>query len=462
MNYRSPCCLFFLFMTVIQPISFSQSIVPSNSNKFSKELHQVVRHAADSSLLVQQNHVDSLSRVLDESLHQQTLLLKALADSLVESAHDHLDPSRIDSAYQLHRKFSSNLSIHGLTQQNVLRSQLSEYEKEISDLKNIHEACADCAETEDVVKELSLFMDQADSSSEVFFASLADCFDDAAGSLSDATETLRDSLITYVATLIDNRDAELDSLETHSNKFIISMNANSISCFHGHDGGLSQAVMSPLISFRHSSGIKLTLGMSWLEQQSNHWDGTSLGLSYEFTFSPGFGGSIGYTHLWFDSSSTQIQSVFNQNISGEVDLSTLVADFSLAAEVNFNHQSEYDVEFTATHYWQFGRNVTLAPTLRISWGEQNLTLIAHQLQKIQKRNPVTKKGTSKDIITSTINQSNIFSILDYEIAVPLSIRVGRFVVTPSIAAIFPLAVFDGSRELPFLNAELTATIDWIW
>jgi hypothetical protein len=265
-----------------------------------------------------------------------------------------------------------------------------------------------------------------------------------------------------VETLIDNRETELDSLEQHSNKLMISTDANSFSYYHGRDGGVSQAIVSPLVSFRHSSGVKLSLGISWLAQQYNHWDGSSVGLSYEGMFSPTLGGSIGYTHFWFDSSSTQLRSVFNQSVDGELDLSTSIADFSLAAEINFDDQSEYAFDVTATHYWQFGRTVTLAPTLRISWGEQNLTLIERQLQKIQRLNPKTKKIVTRNVATSATNKSNFFSILDYEIDIPVSIRIHRLVLTPSVTAVFPLAVFDGSRNLPFLNAELTATIDWIW
>jgi hypothetical protein len=359
------------------------------------ELHQALRIAVDSAILIQQKNVDSLSRVLETSLHTQSLSLKVLTDSLMKSALELLDSSRIDSAYQLHKDFSDRLKTYGQRQRQALRNQLLDYKKTIIDLKNTHEACIDCTEQEDFTNELSSFYENADSSSDTFLASIADCFDDATSSLSDSTGTLCDSLVTFVETLIDNRSTELDSIEAHSNKLMISMDANSFSFFHGRDGGVSQAIVSPLISFRHSSGITLSFGTSWLDKQSSHWDGTSLGLSYEFMFSSVFSGSIGYTHFWFDSSSTQIRSVFNQSIDGELDLSTPVADFSLAAEINFGHQSEYAFEFTVTHNWEFGRKVILAPTAKASWGEQNLKLIAKQLQKLQQLNSKTKNRDCK-------------------------------------------------------------------
>jgi hypothetical protein len=393
MNHRLVSILFlFILIVMVTPVSYSQTITQSDSNALGTEFHRAIRIAVDSVILIQEKNVDSLSRVLETSLHTYTWSLKTLADSLMESARELLDSSRIDSAYQLHKEFSGRLKTHGQTQRQALRNQLIEYEQAIIDLKNTHEACIDCAESEDFTNELSAFYDNADSLSDAFFVSSADHFDDASSSFSDSTETLCDSLSTFVETLIDNRTAELDSIEEHSNKLMISMDANSYAFFHGRDGGKSQAIVSPLIAFRHSSGIKISLGISWLEQQINHWDGTALGFAYEFMFSPVFGGSIGYTHFWFDSGSTQIQSVFNQSVDGELDLSTSIADFSLAAGINFDDQSEYAFEFTATHYWQIGRRVIVAPTVRASWGEQNLTLIAKQLQKVQRLNPKTKKS----------------------------------------------------------------------
>jgi len=452
----------FLFITVEISVSYSQTKTPADTTKLATELRQVLRIAIDSALLIQQRNVDSLTQKLEKSLQTHMLSLQHMTDSLMKSSREFLDGSRIDSAYQLHKDFSGRLKTHGYAQQQALRNQLSEYKQTFIDLKNTHESCIDCTESEDFLNELSAFYEHADSSSDVFIASIVDRYDDASSSLSDSTGTLCDSLLTFVESLIDNREIELDSLEQHSNKLMISMDGNSFSFYHGRDGGVSQGIASPLVSFRHSSGVKLSLGISWLAEQYDHWDGSSVGLSYEFMFSPFIGGSIGYTHFWFDSSSTQLRAVFNQSVDGELDLSTPIADFSFAAEINFDHQSEYAFEVTATHNWEFGKKVVLAPTLKAAWGEQNLKLIVKQLQKLQQLNSKTiKTGTINDS-TSTTNKSNIFSILDYEIVIPVSIRIGRWLFTPSVTAVFPLAIFDKSRTLPFLNAELTATIDWIW
>ena len=310
-------------------------------------------------------------------------------------AQEILDSSRMDAAYHLHKDFSTRLNTYAKVQQQTFRGQLEDYQRRMSRLKNAHEACPNCSEAEDHSNALSSFLETADSAADIFFTSLADRFDEASSTLSDSSETLSDSLITFVETLVDNRETELDSIETHSNKLLISADANSTAYYHGRDGGKSQAIVSPLISFRHSSGFKLSVSTSWLDQQENHWDATSLGLSYEFAFSPASGALPATLIIGSTAAYTQERSVFNQSVNGEIDLSTSIADFSLAAEINFGQQSEYHFEFTATHEWQFGRKISLAPSVIASWGEQNLTLLAKRIQKIQQLNAKGKKIVTK-------------------------------------------------------------------
>jgi hypothetical protein len=198
-----------------------------------------------------------------------------------------------------------------------------------------------------------------------------------------------------------------------------------------------------------------------MEDQKNHWDATALSAGYEFMFSQVLSGSIGYTHLWFDSSSTQVRSVFNNNIGGELDLSTSITDVSFGAGINFSDKSEYYFQFTMTHNWHIGRRITIAPAILGVWGEQNQEILEKQQELVQKQNKKGKIVTKTVTIKTTNNTKNIFSILDYELSLPISIRLGRFVFIPSVIAVCPMDVLDGGRDLPFLNAKFTVVMDQI-
>jgi hypothetical protein len=101
----------------------------------------------------------------------------------------------------------------------------------------------------------------------------------------------------------------------------------------------------------------------------------------------------------------------------------------------------------------------------ISWGEQNSELVAQRLTKVSqgkgKGKGVGNGGGQQSVLTTTTISTNVFSIMSYEIHLPLNIKIGRLLLTPSVTGIFPANVIDGSRSVPYLNVGLTATIDWI-
>ena len=442
------------FLVAQNRFSEDSSIV---REKYSKELSK----ANVLTFSTQKNLIDSLSHLLAITIDTNTNSIQSFCNSLILSSKELLDSSRIDSAYQLHQKLSGNLKNYGKIKKQVLDSQLKDFRRSLEYLLIAHQTCSGCCNPRDYESELSTFLDDVDSSSQTFHDSISDLWSEIPGTITDSAAALKDSLETYVETLIENRDTQLDSIEQHSSHFIASVNADSYTSFHGRDGGISQASISPLITYRHATGIKLELGVSWMEDQENHWDGTALSAGYEFMFSQIFSCSIDYTHFWFDSSSAQVRSVFNNNIGGELDLSTSVADVSFGAGIDFSDKSEYYFQFTMTHNWQVGRTISICPNILAVWGEQNQVILERQQELVQKQN---KKGK---IVTKTVttkiknNPKNIFSILDYELSLPVIMRLGRFVFIPSVTAVCPMDVLDGGRNLPFLNAKFTVVMDQI-
>lgn len=451
------------FFGFLFSISFlaAQNRFSEDSSLDRKKYSQALGKTNISTLITQQYFIDSLSNLLSTTINTNITSFQAFCDSLILSSKEFLDSSRIDSAYQLHKELSGKLKNYGKMQKQVLDKQLDDYRRSLEDLMGAYKTCSGCSDPKDYESELSTFLDNADSSSQTFNDSISDLWGEIPGTITDSSAALRDSLEMYIETLIENRDVQLDSIEHHSSHLIASIDANSYASYHGRDGGISQSSASPLITYRHATGIKLALGVSWMEYQEKHWDAIALGAGYEFMFSQAFGGSIGYTHLWFDSSSAQVRSVFNNNIGGGLDLSTSVVDVSFNAGIDFSDKSEYYFQFTMTHTWHIGRTITIAPAILGVWGEQNQVILERQQELIQKQN---KKGNivTKTITTKMKNSSkDIFSILDYELSLPVSIRFGRFVLIPSITAVCPMDVLDGGRDLPFLNAKFTVVMDQI-
>jgi len=130
----------------------------------------------------------------------------------------------------------------------------------------------------------------------------------------------------------------------------------------------------------------------------------------------------------------------------------------------YNKKMEYAFDASASRCITTG-NFSIEPSLTISWGEQNGDLVAQRLAKILKsqgKGKLAGNGAAQQsVLTSTRKNASVFSIMSYEICLPLNIKIGRLLLTPSAAGIFPVNVIDGSRSVPYLNVGLTATIDWI-
>jgi hypothetical protein len=273
-----------------------------------------------------------------------------------------------------------------------------------------------------------------------------------------------DSLATSVETLVDDQSTELDSINEHSNKIIASVDTKSHTSFRGRDGGVSQASVSPSLTLALSSGFRISLGAGWTEKPEFHRDGTSLGIGYDFNISPIMGASIGYSYLWFTDSSTQNQSVFHHSIDGGIFLETSLANLGAGVGISIGSEMEYAFTASASRHIPVGK-FSLNPSLTISWGEQNGELIAQRLIKAKtgqgksqgKGNGI---GGGQQSNQTTTTPKNVFSIMAYEINLPLNIHIGKFIITPSLSGIFPMNVIDGSREAPYVNAGLAVVYEW--
>jgi len=260
-------------------------------------------------------------------------------------------------------------------------------------------------------------------------------------------------------------DTESDSDgDSPSNKIIASTDAKSHSSFRGRDGGISQASLTPSITLALQSGIRISLGAGWTEKPEFHRDGTYLGIGYDFPLAPEIGASFSYTYLSYADSSTQNQSVFHHSIGSGVYIESSLATFAADIGVSIGSSVEYALTVNISHPFLFGK-CSFHPLLAISWGEQNGELVAERIIKSEKASGKSNgkaKGnaTGQQASSTTISvPKNIFSIMSYEIILPLSIHLDAWTITPSFTCIVPLNVIDGSREVPYINAGLTVVYE---
>lgn len=458
---------FSIILLLLAVFSKMHSAPMEDSLALRTQFSKNIRAAGDTAVRIQKKTLDSLSHILEASFHRQRVSLKTLKDSLLTSTDKVLDPKRIESITKLHIRFSENLNSYSQSRQRLMRERLQIYQHTIQDLVDAHSLCRSCKESDDFENALNTFQEKVNHSTDIFFDAASDEYENTSNALADTADILRDSLITFSETLIEDRSTELDFFNEHSNKIIASIDAKSHTTFRGRDGGVSQASVSPSLTLALSSGFRITLGAGWTEKPEFHRDGTSLGIGYDFNISPIMGASIGYSYLWFADSSTQNQSVFHHSIDGEMFLETSLANFGAGVGISIGSETEYAFTASASRHFPIGI-FSLNPSLIISWGEQNGELTAQRLIKTE-TGQGKSQGNGKGIgngggqqsnQTTTTTLRNIFSIMAYEINLPLNIHIEKFIITPSLSGIFPMNVIDGSRKVPYMNAGLAVVYEW--
>jgi hypothetical protein len=453
-------------------ICHSQAVTPGDSNALVAKFHQAMRIAVDSTILIQQKKVDSLSQVLEGVCHQQTVSLKRHTDSLIVSAKGTLTQDRINSVNVLYKRLFEKLNSQCQTQRQSFSSQLTNYIRAITNITNIHRPYPRSSKPGDFEDAFNQFQEEIERSADSFLESTADFVDDASSMLADSSEAYRESLTTYVETLSENSSAELDSLETHSNRIITSLDGRSHASFRGRDGGVSQTSISPSVALVLASGVRFSIGAGWTDEPDFHHDGSNAGIGYDFTPMTGLSCSLGYSYLWFSDSSTQNQSVFHHSIDGSLSLETALVNLGAGIGISIGTETEYAVSASISRSISLGI-FSLDPSITVSWGEQNGLLVAERTTKAATvRGKSSGKGNGKgnsggsvlpSSTTITTTPTNVFSLMSYEANLPINIKIGRRVLlVPSLTAVIPVNIIDGSRELPYFNAGLNVTIDWLW
>jgi hypothetical protein len=395
---------------------------------------ELLQYESDSTILSQQLKIDSLVQELERCVHKHIAAVTHLTDSLVRAAGDSLDPARKDSAFHISSQLSETLRFHGTLHRQKLDEHFHQHQKALQALKDHHMTCAACEEADDFEEELSAFLDEADSVGSNFFEKAALLSEEGLQTLDDSTWAFQDSMMNYISTLMDNRQDELEYLEEHSTKLLLSFDSRAPYSYLGRDDGIRQAAMNPSVTFQHSSGLYVAV--------------------YNFTAPPSINGSISFSGFWSKDSTSQQQYSLSQIIDAQTSYESSLINVSADLCLNTSVGSDLGITLGCSHRWEW-HSGSFEPSFSVVWGKQPWD---EDLMTITttKRQGVVRIDTSWSSTSKTS-----FSIMGYQIDIPVNIRIGRGVLTPILSYIIPVHVLDDSRNKSFFAFGVTFMIDWL-
>lgn len=196
--------------------------------------------------------------------------------------------------------------------------------------------------------------------------------------------------------------------------FQASLNYLSNAVFFGRKDSVRVPYITPGISYNHKSGVFFNTAVSFLNsQQDSRIDLVSLGAGYNFKIANNLLGGIYADKYFYNTASVNVRSDLKGAagtylyyspdkiaVSGGIDL--LFAD---KTDATANLGLAYNISLDAAEQW------SLSPSLTAFAGTQNFyTGFAGR----------STSGRRGNISAANITQSSRFSILAYELALPLS------------------------------------------
>lgn len=332
------------------------------------------------------------------------------------------------------------------TKQAVSRP-ISHFADKLTNGRRTYSVCDSCESGPDFDHRFEQFRDFVDNLHEMFRDTTSALMDDQRDTFQDRYDTVRDSLADLRDQLIENRSDQIDYQRYVATRLTVSTGYSSHTTYRGRDNGVPQQMIDPTLAFHHSSGFGIEISSYWADHTPKPWDGVAASLSYEFTAGKIIGGELSYDHFWFSDSSHSAKSVFKNMFEASLSFNWPVLSLSVDGDLATGAASEFTLATSASHEFEIPLTlydkIFIEPTLTATIGEQNSKLTTLRV----------KGGKANKVGGGGAQAKNMFGILDYEAALPLTIDVGLVTLSPSIIYVIPVNVIDLSTTKAFVDFE---------
>lgn len=290
---------------------------------------------------------------------------------------------------------------------------------------------------------------------------MANTADDFYDSFKDTVDNAIDSLNNYSQTLLDNQNNENDQRDSlWDNYYTFGLFAKSGYTsdiqYRGYKGAAAQNAYFPGLYYNNKNGIGLLINAYTISGTSVPWDEIEIGASYSHSFGERFSASVSYTNYTF----TDTTEFAKQGVSGiaAINLGYDLTFLSIGSSFDaaFGSETDYSIVLNFSKTVMFSKKenhrIWLEPSFSAIYGTESLLNDRIVTQKNKKNKP------GKSVIISSKN--TVFSILDYQLSIPLNIQIGRFIITPEYDFSAPLnqPPFTDSSSFGFFTINVALKI----
>jgi len=226
-------------------------------------------------------------------------------------------------------------------------------------------------------------------------------------------------LILVSANVLTAQDAKKETKTPVTSYFKAGIDYLSNSVYNGRKDSIPMAYYSPLIGYYDKSGFFVSGTVSWLSSSSeSRIDLFALDLGYDFTVSNKITGGIYGNKSFYNQSSTTVNSAVLGSLGAYLTYDPGVITLTGGVDAAFSKSTDMGVNGSLAHEFSIGEEGnqwSITPTFTMNAGTQN-----YYQDYFQNRKKSLKALRIGPANTIKVTGSNTFSLLDYELSLPVS------------------------------------------
>jgi hypothetical protein len=244
-----------------------------------------------------------------------------------------------------------------------------------------------------------------------------------------------------------------DSTATEKTHLVAGVTGNSSLNYYGRVDSLKSSALSPFVGVNFANGLYVNANFVFIHNSlQSQYAATLLEGGYNFRNKQGsWAGNLSTTRYFYQDNTDLIQSTIRQSITASITQLNKVVNITVGADVKFSSQADPGAQAGLDHIirWGnvFGKGViVLDPSAYVYAGTQ------HFSQTFLQQQHFLLLPAGEQMVTTDSRQ---FSVLDYELSIPMILAFGKFSFILSPAYVLPQHVLTGKADNLFYT---TATV----
>ena len=239
---------------------------------------------------------------------------------------------------------------------------------------------------------------------------------------------------------------------------LAKINYNSNIVFLGRKSSSRAPYLSAFAGYYNKSGLFINGGVSYLAASSEkRIDLFTITTGYDF-YLESFTAGISGTKYFFNNKSYTIKSELSGNVSAYMDYDFDIADVYIDGTTYFSNTTDFIVGAAVSHpFYAVNDNLTITPTVYLNVGTQNYYSNYNNNLRFGRH----MLGSSGSLSTGTgMMGGGSFTVLDYELGVPVSYKLKKFSFSFSPVYAIPVNAATITNDQNTYKEDLSNSFFW--